>query len=141
MLQTLSLATHGPVIPVIVIHRVEDAEPLAEALVEGGIRVLEVTLRTPVALHAMELMARVPGAIVGAGTLRTPNNVAAARNAGCQFGVSPGYTEAIGQASREQGLPLLPGVASASEVMAANDAGYQFLKLFPATAVGGVNLL
>ena len=100
---TLSLASHGPVIPVIVIHRLEDAVPMAEALVAGGVRVLEVTLRTPVALQAMELMAKVPGAIVGAGTLRSVADVIAAKNAGCQFGVSPGYTDAIGAACHEQG--------------------------------------
>ena len=141
MLETLSLAAHGPVIPVIVIHRLEDAVPLAEALVAGGVRVLEVTLRTPVALQAMEAMARVPGAIVGAGTLRSPADVANAKNAGCQFGVSPGFTEAIGRACQQHGLPLLPGVSTASEVMLANAAGYGFLKLFPAVAVGGINLL
>ena len=138
---TLSLASHGPVIPVIVIHRLEDAVPMAEALVAGGVRVLEVTLRTPVALQAMALMAKVPGAIVGAGTLRSVADVIAAKNAGCQFGVSPGYTDAIGAACHEQGLPLLPGVSTASEVMQANAGGYHFLKLFPAVAVGGVNLL
>ncbi|WP_077034172.1 bifunctional 4-hydroxy-2-oxoglutarate aldolase/2-dehydro-3-deoxy-phosphogluconate aldolase [Pelomonas sp. KK5] len=139
---TLSLAEQGPVIPVIVIQRLEDAVPLAEALVAGGVRVLEVTLRTPVALKAMEAMARaVPQAIVGAGTLRTVADVKAARDAGCQFGVSPGYTDAIGAACKEQGLPLLPGVSTASEVMQANAGGYGFLKLFPAVAVGGINLL
>ena len=108
---TLNLADHGPVIPVIVIQRLEDAVPLARALVAGGVRVLEVTLRTQVALQAMEAIARaVPEAIRGAGTLRSVADVTAARNAGCQFGVSPGYTEAIGAACREQGLPLLPGV-------------------------------
>ncbi|MCV2366077.1 bifunctional 4-hydroxy-2-oxoglutarate aldolase/2-dehydro-3-deoxy-phosphogluconate aldolase [Paucibacter sp. DJ1R-11] len=138
----LALASHGPVIPVIVIQRLEDAVPLAQALVAGGVRVLEVTLRTPVALQAMEAMARaVPEAIVGAGTLRTAADVQAAKNAGCQFGVSPGFTEAIGAACRQHGLPLLPGVSTASEVMQANAAGYSFLKLFPAVAVGGVNLL
>ena len=141
MLDTLSLASHGPVIPVIVIQRLEDAVPLAEALVAGGIKVLEVTLRTPVALQAMEAMARVPGAIVGAGTLRTPQDVARAKDAGCEFGVSPGYTDALAEACQAQGLPLLPGVSTASEVMQANAAGYGFLKLFPAVAVGGVNLL
>ena len=141
MLNTLSLASHGPVIPVIVIQRLADAVPLAEALVAGGVKVLEVTLRTPVALKAMEAMARVPGAIVGAGTLRSPADVAAARNAGCQFGVSPGFTEALADACRQQGLPLLPGVSTASEVMKANSAGYSFLKLFPAVAVGGIQLL
>jgi len=141
MIDTLSLASHGPVIPVIVIQRLEDAVPLAEALVAGGVKVLEVTLRTPVALHAMEAMAKVPGAIVGAGTLRSPQDVANAKNAGCLFGVSPGFTEAIGEACQQHGLPLLPGVSTASEVMRANAAGYGFLKLFPAVAVGGVNLL
>ncbi|MCV2423415.1 bifunctional 4-hydroxy-2-oxoglutarate aldolase/2-dehydro-3-deoxy-phosphogluconate aldolase [Paucibacter sp. DJ2R-2] len=139
---TLALAAHGPVIPVIVIQRLEDAVPLAQALVAGGVRVLEVTLRTPVALQAMEAMARaVPEAIVGAGTLRSAADVQAAKNAGCQFGVSPGFTEAIGAACQQYGLPLLPGVSTASEVMQANAAGYSFLKLFPAVAVGGVNLL
>ena len=102
---------------------------------------LEVTLRTPVALEAMELMARVPGAIVGAGTLRSVADVIAAKNAGCQFGVSPGYTDTIGAACHAHGLPLLPGVSTASEVMQANVGGYLFLKLFPAVAVGGINLL
>jgi 2-dehydro-3-deoxyphosphogluconate aldolase/(4S)-4-hydroxy-2-oxoglutarate aldolase len=141
MLEPLSLASHGPVIPVIVIQRVEDAVPLAEALVAGGIKVLEVTLRTPVALKAMEAMARVPGAIVGAGTLRTPADVKAAKHAGCQFGVSPGFTNMLASACHAEGLPLLPGVSTASEIMVANQAGFNFLKLFPAAAVGGVNLL
>jgi 2-dehydro-3-deoxyphosphogluconate aldolase / (4S)-4-hydroxy-2-oxoglutarate aldolase len=139
MLDTLSLASHGPVIPVIVIQRLEDAVPLAEALVAGGVRVLEVTLRTPVALQAMEAMAKVSGAIVGAGTLRSPQDVTNAKNAGCQFGVSPGYTDALAAACKTEGLPLLPGVSTASEVMQANSAGFGFLK--PAVAVGGVNLL
>ncbi|MEJ6004179.1 bifunctional 4-hydroxy-2-oxoglutarate aldolase/2-dehydro-3-deoxy-phosphogluconate aldolase [Paucibacter sp. AS339] len=142
MINTLSLASHGPVIPVIVIQRLEDAVPLAQALVAGGVRVLEVTLRTACALQAMEAMARaVPEAIVGAGTLRTAADVQAAKNAGCQFGVSPGFTEEIGAACQQHGLPLLPGVSTASEVMQANAAGYGFLKLFPAVAVGGINLL
>jgi len=135
MLETFSLASHGPVIPVIVIQRLEDAVPLAEALVAGGVRVLEVTLRTPVALQAMEAMAKVPGAIVGAGTLRSPTDVINAKNAGCQFGVSPGYTDALAAACKAEGLPLLPGVSTASEVMQANAAGFGFLKLFPAVAV------
>lgn len=141
-LTTLSLADHGPVIPVIVIQRLADAVPLAQALVAGGVKVLEVTLRTPVALAAMEAIARaVPEAIVGAGTLRSVADVQAARDAGCRFGVSPGFTDALADACRTQGLPLLPGVSTASEVMQANAGGYQFLKLFPAVAVGGVNLL
>ena len=141
-LDTLSLAAHGPVIPVIVIQRLEDAVPLAEALVAGGVRVLEVTLRTPVALKAMEAVARaVPDAIVGAGTLRTAADVRAAKDAGCRFAVSPGFTTTLADACKTVDLPLLPGVSTASEVMQAGDAGYSFLKLFPAVPVGGVNLL
>jgi len=139
---TLELVPFGPVIPVIVLQRVEHAVPLARALVDGGVRVLEVTLRTPVALACMQAIAReVPEAIVGAGTLRSAADVHAARDAGCQFGVSPGYTAEIGAACREASLPLLPGVASASEVMAANADGLSFLKFFPATAAGGVPML
>lgn len=142
MKSLLSLADHGPVIPVIVIERLQDAVPLAEALVAGGVRVLEVTLRTPVALQAMEAIAKaVPDAVLGAGTLRSAADALAARRAGCVFGVSPGFTEPLSAACRDADLPLLPGVSSASEVMRANDAGHRFLKLFPATAVGGVNLL
>jgi 2-dehydro-3-deoxyphosphogluconate aldolase/(4S)-4-hydroxy-2-oxoglutarate aldolase len=136
------LAAQGPVIPVIVLQRVEDAVPLARALVAGGVRVLEVTLRTPVALQCMrEIVAAVPEAIVGAGTLRSVADAEAAKDAGCLFGVSPGYTTEIGHACRNLGLPLLPGVATASEVMMAGADGYDFLKLFPATAVGGIALL
>ena len=139
---TLELVAFGPVIPVIVLQRVEHAVPMARALVAGGVRVLEVTLRTPVALACMAAIAReVPEAIVGAGTLRSAADVRAARDAGCQFGVSPGYTTEIGAACREAQLPLLPGVASASEVMAANADGLAFLKFFPATAAGGVAML
>lgn len=141
-MNTLELAAHGPVIPVIVIQRLEDAVPLAAALVEGGVRVLEVTLRTPVALRAMEAIARsVPQAIVGAGTIRSVSDAQSARDAGCRFGVSPGYTSELGHYCRNVTLPLLPGVATASEVMQANADGYGFLKFFPATAAGGIPLL
>ncbi len=141
-LATLELASHGPVIPVIVIQRLQDAVPLAQALVAGGVRVLEVTLRTPVALAAIEAIARaVPGAIVGAGTIRSAADARAALQAGSAFGVSPGYTAAVGAACREVGLPLLPGVATASEVMAAQADGLNFLKFFPATAAGGIPML
>jgi 2-dehydro-3-deoxyphosphogluconate aldolase/(4S)-4-hydroxy-2-oxoglutarate aldolase len=136
------LASHGPVIPVIVVEQLEHAVPLAQALVAGGVKVLEVTLRTPVALAAIEAMARaVPEAIVGAGTLRSAADVRAARSAGARFGVSPGYTRDIGAACRDAGLPLLPGVATASEVMAASADGHLFLKFFPAAASGGVPML
>jgi len=138
----LRLASYGPVIPVIVLHRIEHAVPLAHALVAGGVRVLEVTLRTPVALACIEAIARaVPEAIVGAGTLRQAADAKAAKDAGCQFGVSPGYTREMGQACAAVGLPLLPGVATASEVMQASGDGFEFLKFFPATAAGGIPML
>lgn len=134
--------THGPVIPVIVLHRLDDAVPLAEALLAGGVRVLEITLRTPVALQCMEAIARaLPDAIVGAGTIRTAADARAAKQAGCRFGVSPGYGIEIAQLCRAIGLPLLPGVASASEVMAASATGHTFVKFFPASAAGGVPML
>ncbi len=141
-MNTLELANLGPVIPVIVINKVEDAVPMAEALLAGGIKVLEVTLRTPCALQAMEAIARaIPEAIVGAGTVRSVADAHAAKNAGCTFAVSPGYTSEIGKTCLNIGLPLLPGVSTGSEVMTANADGYYFLKLFPAVAVGGINLL
>ena len=142
MINPLSLAGHGPVIPVIVLQREADAVPLAEALVAGGVRVLEVTLRTPVALRCIEAIARaVPQAVVGAGTVRSAADARAARDAGSVFAVSPGYTAAVGAACRELGLALLPGVATAGEVMAAQADGHDFLKFFPATAAGGVPML
>ena len=142
MLNTLDLAAHGPVIPVIVLHDVAHAVPMARALVAGGVRVLEVTLRTRAGLAAIEAIARqVPEAVVGAGTIRNAADARAALSAGSVFGVSPGYTAALGAACREIGLPLLPGVASAGEVMAALEDGLQFLKFFPALAAGGVPML
>ena len=142
MKNTLELIAHGPVIPVIVLQRVEDAVPMARALVAGGVRVLEVTLRTPVGLACIEAIAKaVPEAIVGAGTIRSAADARAARDAGSVFGVSPGYTAAVGAACREVGLPLLPGVATAGEVMAAMADGLNFLKFFPATAAGGIPML
>lgn len=141
-LDPLSLADHGPVIPVIVIERAEHAVPMARALVDGGVRVLEVTLRTPAALAAIEAIARaVPEAIVGAGTVRSAGDVEAALGAGARFAVSPGWSAAIADACRAAGLALLPGVATASEVMAASSAGFAFLKFFPAAAAGGTAML
>jgi len=141
-MNTLDLVAHGPVIPVIVINRLEDAVPMAQALVDGGVRVLEVTLRTPIALQCMEAIARsVPGAILGAGTVRSAADAQAAKDAGCTFAVSPGYTSTIGNACREIGLPLLPGTATGSEVMQANADGYFFLKFFPAMQAGGIAML
>ena len=141
-MNTLDLVAHGPVIPVIVINHLEDAVPMAQALVDGGVRVLEVTLRTPIALRCMEAIARsVPGAILGAGTVRSAADAQAAKDAGCTFAVSPGYTPTIGNACREIGLPLLPGTATGSEVMQANADGYFFLKFFPAMQAGGIAML
>ena len=142
MNNTLELVRHGPVIPVIVINRLDDAVPMAQALVDGGVRVLEVTLRTSIALQCMEAIAKaVPGAILGAGTVRSAADAQAAKNAGCTFAVSPGYTSTIGNACREIGLPLLPGTATGSEVMQANADGYFFLKFFPAMQAGGIAML
>jgi 2-dehydro-3-deoxyphosphogluconate aldolase/(4S)-4-hydroxy-2-oxoglutarate aldolase len=122
----------APVIPVIVLTDVAHAVPLARALVAGGIRMLEVTLRTPAALACIEAIAReVPDAVAGAGTVRSAHDAQAARKAGARFAVSPGYTQAVGRACRDLGLPLLPGVATGSEIMAASEDGYTELKFFP----------
>lgn len=131
----------APVIPVLVIDEAEHARPLAETLVAGSLPVLEVTLRTPAALAAIERMARVPGAVVGAGTLLTPDDVGAAKAAGARFGVSPGATEDLLAACEAEGLPLLPGAATASEAMALLARGYDMLKFFPAEPAGGVAAL
>jgi len=141
-LDPLALADPAPVIPVIVLERADDAVPLARALVAGGVRVLEVTLRTPVALTAIEAIARaVPEAIVGAGTVRRDADARAAHAAGARFAVSPGWSPRVAAACRSLGIALLPGVASASEVMQAADEGFRFLKFFPAAAAGGTAML
>jgi len=132
----------APVIPVIVLHDVAHAVPLARALLAGGIRMLEVTLRTPQALACMEVIARdVPEAVVGAGTMRSAADVQASAMAGARFGVSPGYTSKVGQACRDAGLPLLPGVATGSEIMMAQEDGLTELKFFPAMQAGGLAML
>ena len=141
-MNALELMRLGPVIPVIVIDRLEDAVPLARALVEGGVRVLEVTLRTPVALRAVEAIARaVPGAVVGVGTITRPRDVTDALAAGALFGVSPGLTPALADAALAARLPLLPGVMTPSDVIAARAAGFTEMKLFPAQQAGGVGML
>lgn len=132
----------SPVIPVIAIEDPAHAVPLARALVAGGIRVLEVTLRTPHGLSSIRAIARdVPEAILGVGTLTRPQEFAAAREAGAIFGVSPGLTPQLMDASKSSGLPLLPGVMTPSEVMLAREAGFMQLKLFPAMQAGGVGML
>ena len=141
-LSALDVMRDAPVIPVIVLHDVAHAVPLARALVAGGIRMLEVTLRTPQALQCIEAIARdVPEAVAGAGTIRSASDAQASVLAGAKFGVSPGYTSAVGKACRELGLPLLPGVATGSEIMMAQEDGYQQLKFFPAMQAGGLPML
>jgi len=132
----------APVLPVLVVHELAHAVPLARALVAGGLRMLEVTLRTPVALDAIRAMAHaVPEAVVGAGTVLTPADAQAAAQAGARFAVSPGLRPALHQACRDLGLAWLPGVATASEVMQGLEAGLDTFKLFPAVPIGGVALL
>ena len=132
----------SPVIPVIIIERLEHAVPLAHALCAGGVCVLEVTLRTPVALAAIEAIRKaVPEAVIGVGTLTRPDDFAAAANAGAQFGVSPGLTAELARAAQAVDFPLLPGVMTPAEVIAARLHGYLALKLFPAQQAGGVGML
>ena len=138
----LQVMQDAPVIPVIVLNDVAHAVPLARALVAGGVRMLEVTLRTPQALACIEAIARaVPEAVVGAGTVRCKADAQAAAKAGARFAVSPGYTSAVGQACRDAGLALLPGVATGSEIMMAQEDGYTELKFFPAMQAGGPAML
>lgn len=132
----------APVIPVIVLQDRAHAVPLARALVAGGIRMLEVTLRTPVALACIEAIAKeVPEAVIGAGTVRSAADAQAAAMAGARFAVSPGYTHGVGKACHDLGLALLPGVATGSEIMTAQEDGYTALKFFPALQAGGAAML
>jgi 2-dehydro-3-deoxyphosphogluconate aldolase/(4S)-4-hydroxy-2-oxoglutarate aldolase len=141
-LSALQVMQDAPVIPVIVLTDLAHAVPMARALLAGGIRMLEVTLRTPQALACIEAIAReVPQAVVGAGTVRSRADAQAAARAGARFAVSPGYTTAVGQACRDAGLALLPGVASASEIMQAQEDGFTELKFFPAMQAGGPAML
>jgi len=138
----LQVMQDAPVIPVIVLNDVAHAVPMARALVAGGIRMLEVTLRTTQALACIEAIARnVPEAVVGAGTVRSKADAQAAANAGARFAVSPGYTSAVGQACRDVGLALLPGVATGGEIMMAQEDGFTQLKFFPAMQAGGPAML
>lgn len=141
-LTSLEVMQDAPVIPVIVLNDVAHAVPMARALLAGGIRMLEITMRTPVALECMKAIAReVPEAVVGAGTVRNADNARAAADAGARFAVSPGYTREVGKACRDIGLPLLPGVATSSEIMLAQEDGFTELKFFPAMQAGGAPLL
>ena len=127
----------GPVIPVLVIEDVANAVPIAEALVAGGIRVLEVTLRTPSALDVIRAMRQVPGAIVGAGTVLNPGQLLDAIQAGAEFIVSPGLTEPLGRAAIASGIPFLPGIATAGDIMRGAELGLSHFKFFPAETSGG----
>ena len=131
----------APVIPVIVIDDVAHAVPLAQALVAGGLRVLEVTLRTPAALGAIRAMKQVEGAIVGAGTVTNPRELDAALEAGSEFIVSPGLTDTLGRAAIASGVPFLPGIANAGDIMRGLDLGLDRFKFFPAMAAGGLPAL
>jgi 2-dehydro-3-deoxyphosphogluconate aldolase/(4S)-4-hydroxy-2-oxoglutarate aldolase len=141
-MKIIEIMRTGPVIPVIVIERPEHAVSIAKALVEGGVSVLEVTLRTPFALRAIEAIAtHVEGALVGVGTITRAEDFDAALGAGARFGVSPGLTPALVDAAHASGLPLLPGAMTPSDVIAARAAGYTELKLFPAQQAGGIGML
>ena len=132
----------APVVPVIAIERLEDAIPLARALVAGGLPVLEITLRTACALDAMRaIAAEVPGAIVGAGTVLTPSDLAAVAAAGARFAISPGATPTLYAAARHAAIPWLPAIATSSELMVGLEHGYQRFKFFPAESSGGIAAL
>ena len=136
-----TLMRRAPVIPVLVIHDAAHARPIAEALVAGGLPVLEVTLRTPAALDAIRAMNTVEGAIVGAGTVLDPAGLEASVEAGAAFIVSPGLTEPLGRAAIDSGVPFLPGVATAADIMRGMDMGLGHFKFFPAEANGGIPAL
>jgi 2-dehydro-3-deoxyphosphogluconate aldolase/(4S)-4-hydroxy-2-oxoglutarate aldolase len=138
----VELLTAARVIPVLTIERVEDAAPLARALVAGGVRTLEITLRTEAAVAAAKaIIADVPGAVVGIGTILTPDDLARAISLGARFGVSPGATPELLDAAAKNDFPFLPGAATASEVMQAQARGFNTLKFFPAEQSGGIAML
>ncbi len=142
MMSIREILAASPVMPVIVLDHVADAVPLARSLVAGGMRVLEVTLRTPVALDCIRaIRAAVPDAIVGVGTITTASDLDAARAAGAAFGVSPGATPAVLARANETGMAFLPGVMTPSDVMNALAAGFDAMKLFPARQAGGIDML
>lgn len=136
-----SILSLAPVVPVIILDDVSKARPLAEALVAGGLPVLEVTLRTPNALKVIEEMGKVTGAIVGSGTVRNQTQIKQSVDSGCQFMVSPGAPPRLLDAADDVTIPLLPGIGTPTEAMAAAERGYSFLKFFPAEAMGGAPVL
>ena len=131
----------GPVVPVVVAEKAEYGAPLAEALLAGGIKLIEITLRTDAALKSIENAAQVEGAIVGAGTVLSSDDLKAAQDAGAQFVVAPGYNTAVLDAAEKADMPILPGAVTPSEIMQLRDRGYKMLKFFPASAFGGVSTL
>lgn len=140
--QPSTLFALTPVVPVMVIDRIEDALPMGEALANAGITLFEVTMRTPVALDAIRLLReKMPDATVGVGTVTTPEELQQAIDAGAQFAISPGITTALLEAGRAAPIPLIPGVATISELMQAKALGYTHLKFFPAEAAGGTAML
>jgi len=141
-IQPTDVLNAGPVMPVMVIKNLDDAVPLAKALVAGGIKVLEITLRTPIALEAIRLISQeVKDAIVGAGTITTPEQLKAAEEAGAVFAISPGLTPALLRAAKEGNIALIPGISSLSELMVGMEAGLDHFKFFPAEAAGGIPML
>ncbi len=138
----LDVLNAGPVVPVIVIQKIEQAVPLAQALLAGGVKVLEVTLRSEVAVDAIRLISReVPGAIVGAGTVASPEDLEAVAEAGAVFAISPGLTPTLLDAANQGPIALIPGISTASELMFGMEMGYTEFKFFPAEAAGGVQML
>jgi len=141
-IQPTDVLNAGPVMPVMVIKNLDDAVPLAKALVAGGIKVLEITLRTPIALEAIRLISQeVKEAIVGAGTITTPEQLKAAEEAGAVFAISPGLTPALLRAAKEGNIALIPGISTLSELMVGMEAGLDHFKFFPAEAAGGIPML
>lgn len=141
-LKSAEVLAQGTVVPVLVFKKLEDALPVSEALLEGGIKVLEVTLRTECALDAIELLSnKLPDAVTGAGTIITPEQYSAVEAAGGQFGISPGLTPNLLAAANKGSIPLIPGIASISEMMTGIEHGYDCFKFFPAEAAGGVPML
>ena len=141
-IQPTDVLNAGPVMPVMVIKNLDDAVPLAKALVAGGIKVLEITLRTPIALEAIRLISQeVKDAIVGAGTITTPEQLKAAEEAGAVFAISPGLTPALLRAAKTGNIALIPGISTLSELMVGMEAGLDHFKFFPAEAAGGIPML
>ncbi len=140
--KTIEVLQISPIIPVVVIEDIKDAVPLAQSLIEGGIQIIEVTLRSSCALEAIELIAKnVPKMRVGAGTILNPTQLEQAQNRGAEFLISPGLTIKLLEHAKKKDMPLIPGVSSSSEVMQALELGYSALKFFPAEYCGGVKLL